>query len=189
MTLEDTQKVIETANHKMDLTINSLKQDLTSIHAGRVSPTMLETIKVDYYGNPTPLNQLANISTPEPQMLAISPWEKNLIKEIERSLQAANLGFSISNDGNIIRAVTPPFTEERRKDYVKQIKKIGEETKIALRNIRRDCNDQLKNMEKDKLISQDSEKFAQDNNQKVTDSHTNLVDELMTSKEKELLTL
>jgi len=189
MNSENTQKVSETANQKMDLSIKNLKQDLTGIHAGRVSPTMLETIKVDYYGNSTPLNQLANISTPEPQMLAISPWEKNLIKEIERSIQAANLGFSISNDGNIIRAVTPPFTEERRKDYVKQIKKIGEETKIAIRNIRRDSNDQLKQMEKDKLISQDSEKSAQETIQKITDSHTNLVDELMTAKEKELLTL
>ncbi len=189
MSFEETQKVIETADHKMDMTINSLKKDLTSIHAGRVSPNMLEPIKVDYYGNPTPINQIANISTPEPQTLAISPWEKSLIKEIERSLQSANLGFSISNDGNLIRAIAPPFTEERRKDYVKQIKKIGEDTKIALRNIRRDCNDQLKQMEKDKKISQDDEKTTQDSIQKITDLHTNLVDELMTAKEKELLTL
>ena len=189
MSLEKTKQVLETANHKMDLTIKNLKQDLTSIHAGRVSPAMLEPIKVDYYGNPTPINQVANISTPEPQTLAISPWEKAFIKEIERSLQSANLGFSISNDGNIIRAVAPPFTEERRIDYVKQIKKIGEDTKIALRNVRRDCNDQLKQMEKDKQISQDDEKTTQDSIQKVTDLHTNLVDELMTAKEKEILTL
>jgi len=189
MSLEETKQVLETANHKMDMTIKNFRQDLTSIHAGRVSPTMLESIKVDYYGNPTPINQVANISTPEPQTLAISPWEKTLIKEIERSIQSANLGFSISNDGNLIRAVAPPFTEERRRDYVKQIKKIGEDTKIALRNIRRDCNDQLKQMEKDKQISQDNEKTTQDHIQKVTDLHTNLVDELLTAKEKELLTL
>ena len=125
MSLEETQQLIQSADQKMGITINNLKKDLTSIHAGQVSPTMLDALKVDYYGNPTPVNQVANISTPEPQMLAISPWEKSLIKEIERSLQSANLGFSISNDGNIIRAVAPPFTEERRKDYVKQIKKIG----------------------------------------------------------------
>ena len=115
--------------------------------------------------------------------------DPELIKEIERSLQSANLGFSISNDGNIIRAIAPPFTEERRRDYVKQIKKIGEDTKIALRNIRRDCNDQLKQMEKGKQISQDDEKNTQESIQKVTDLHTNLVDDLMTAKEKELLTL
>ncbi|GIT03943.1 MAG: hypothetical protein CM1200mP28_12020 [Deltaproteobacteria bacterium] len=97
----------------MESTIESLKRDLSTIHAGRVSPSMLDNVKVDYYGNPSPINQVANISTPEPQLLAISPWEKKMIKEIERSLQAANLGFSISNDGNIIRAVTPPFTEKR----------------------------------------------------------------------------
>ena len=160
MTKENTQEVEEMVDHKMDITIESLKVDLSGIHAGRVSPAMLDAVKVEYYGNPTPVNQVANISTPEPQMLAISPWEKTMIKEIERSLQAANLGFSISNDGNIIRAVTPPFTEERRKDYVKQIKKIGE----------------------------DEEKVAQDHVQKVTDKHTNMVDELVTAKEKELMT-
>ena len=189
MTLENTQEVEEMVSHKMDLTIENLKQDLSSIHAGRVSPAMLDSVKVPYYGNPTPINQVANISTPEPQMLAISPWEKTMIKEIERSLQAANLGFSISNDGNIIRAVTPPFTEERRKDYVKQIKKIGEDTKIALRNVRRDGNDNLKQMEKDKHISQDEEKVAQEHVQKVTNQHTDLVDELVAAKEKELMTL
>ena len=173
----------------MDSTIESLKRDLSTIHAGRVSHTMLDNVKVDYYGTATPISQVANISTPEPQLLAISPWEKNMIKEIERSLQAANLGFSISNDGNIIRAVTPPFTEERRKDYVKQIKKIGEDSKIALRNARREGNDQLKQLEKDKLISQDEEKMEQDQVQKITDQHTGIVDELIAAKEKELMTL
>ena len=189
MSLDEIKKVLELAEQKMGTTINNLKKDLTSIHAGQVSPKMLDSLKVDYYGNSTPLSQIANISTPEPQMLAISPWEKNLIKEIERSLQSANLGFNISNDGNMIRAIAPPFTEERRRDHVKQIKKNGEETKIALRNIRRDSNELIKKMEKDKQISQDDEKTAQENIQKVTDIHTNLVDEFITTKEKELLTL
>ena len=189
MSLENTQEIEEMVDHKMNNTIESLKQDLKGIHAGSVSPAMLDTVKVEYYGNPTPINQVANISTPEPQMLAISPWEKSMIKEIERSLQAANLGFSISNDGNIIRVVTPPFTEERRKDYVKQIKKIGEDSRIAVRNVRREGNDNLKQMEKDKLISQDEEKVTQERIQKVTDKHTHLVNELVAAKEKELMTL
>jgi len=184
----NTQEVEETVDHKMENAIWSLKVDLRGIHAGRVSPAMLDAVKVEYYGNSTPINQVANISTPEPQMLAISPWEKTMIKEIERSLQAANLGFSISNDGNIIRAVTPPFTEERRKEYVKQVKKMGEESKIALRNVRREGNDSLKQMEKDKQISQDEEKIAQDHVQKTTDKHTSMVDDLVTAKEKELMT-
>jgi len=186
--MENTKEVEGMVDHKMDNTIESLKLDLSSIHAGRVSPAMLDAVKVEYYGNPTPISQMANISTPEPQMLAISPWEKTMIKEIERSLQAANLGFSISNDGNIIRVTTPPFTEERRQDHVKQIKKIGEDAKIAVRNVRREGNDNLKQMEKNKLISQDEEKVAQNQVQKVTDKHINMVDELVTAKEKELLT-
>ena len=189
MSLEKIQEVGEISALMMASTIESLKRDLSTIHAGRVSPSMLDNVKVDYYGNPTPINQVANISTPEPQLLAISPWEKKMIKEIERSLQAANLGFSISNDGNIIRAVTTTFTEERRKDYVKQIKKIGEDSKIAVRNARREGNDQLKQLEKDKLISQDEEKTAQEQVQKITDQHTGIVDELIAAKEKELMTL
>ena len=189
MSQEKIQEVEEIVSLMMDSTIKSLKRDLSTIHAGRVSASMLDSVKVDYYGTPTPINQVASISTPEPQLLAISPWEKNIIKELERSLQAANLGFSISNDGNIIRAVTPPFTEERRKDYVKQIKKIGEDSKIAVRNARREGNEQLKQLEKDKLISQDEEKTAQEQVQKITDQHTGIVTELIAAKEKELMTL
>ena len=187
--MENTQEVEEMVDHKMDITIESLKVDLSGIHAGRVSPAMLDAVKVEYYGNSTPVNQVANISTPEPQMLAISPWEKTMIKEIERSLHASNLGFSISNDGNIIRAVTPPFTEERRKDYVKQIKKIGEDAKIAVRNVRREGNDLLKKLEKEKAISQDEEKASQTNIQQVTDEHIRIIDDLIGTKEKELMSL
>ena len=130
MSQEKIQEVEEIVSLMMDSTIKSLKRDLSTIHAGRVSPSMLDSVKVDYYGTPTPINQVASISTPEPQLLAISPWEKNIIKEVERSLQAANLGFSISNDGNIIRAVTPPFTEERRKDYVSRLRKLEKIRKL-----------------------------------------------------------
>ena len=177
------------ASSRMDQAVKHTQLELNKIRTGRANPELFNSIMVDYYGTPTPISQVANISTPEPQLLAISPWEKKMIKEIERSLQAANLGFSISNDGNIIRAVTPPFTEERRKDYVKQIKKIGEDSKIAVRNSRREGNDQLKQLEKDKLISQDEEKTAQEQVQKITDQHTGVVDELIAAKEKELMTL
>ena len=189
MNPESTEEVEAQTGRKMDATLDSLKRDLGGIHAGRVSPTMLDSVKVDYYGNPSPISQVANISTPEPQTLVINPWEKNMIKDIEHSLQAANLGFSISNDGNIIRLIMPPFTEERRKEYVKQVKKIGEDAKIAVRNVRREGNDLLKKLEKDKAISQDEEKVSQTNVQQVTDKHIQVIDELIGTKEKELMSL
>lgn len=189
MQAETIEEVQDTVRRKMDNTLNNLRQEFNNIHAGRVTPAMLENEKVDYYGSPTPITQVASVSAPEPQLLMINPWEKNMIKEIERTLQAANLGFSLSNDGNVIRALLPPFTEERRKERVKQTKKIGEEVKVALRNVRREGNDTLKKMEKDKLISQDEEKGAQADIQKLTDEHINLVSELMTAKEKELMTI
>ena len=189
MTSENTEQVETQISHKMDATIENLKRELGGIHAGRVSPVMVDSIKVDYYGNPTPISQVANISTPEPMTLAISPWEKNMIKENERSLQAANLGFNISSDGSLIRAIMPQFTEDRRKEHVKQVKKIGEEAKIAVRNVRREGNDQLKKMEKGKSISQDEEKIAQDNVQQTTDEHIKLIEDLIGVKEKELMSL
>ncbi|MEC8259607.1 MAG: ribosome recycling factor, partial [SAR324 cluster bacterium] len=189
MQAETIEEVQEIVRRKMDSTLNNLRQEFNNIHAGRVTPAMLENEKIDYYGSLTPITQVASVSAPEPQLLMINPWEKNMIKQIERTLQAANLGFSLSNDGNVIRALLPPFTEERRKERVKQTKKIGEEVKVALRNVRREGNDTLKKMEKDKLISQDEEKGAQAVIQKLTDEHINLVSELMTAKEKELMTI
>ncbi len=189
MNPQNTEEVHALVSRKMDGTIESLKRDLGGIHAGRVSPGMLDPVKVDYYGNPSPISQVANISTPEPQMLVINPWEKKMIKEIEHSLQAANLGLSISSDGSLIRAVMPPFTEERRKEHVKQVKKIGEEAKIAVRNVRREGNDLLKKMEKDKAISQDEEKSSQARVQKATDEHISRIDEMLTAKETELMSL
>ncbi|MBF0239211.1 MAG: ribosome recycling factor [SAR324 cluster bacterium] len=189
MNEESLNDVRKNTQRKMDSTLDALKREFGSIHAGRVSPALLENIKVDYYGNPTPVNQVGNISTPEPQMLVINPWEKNMIKEIERSLLKANLGLSVSNDGNVLRAVMPPLTEERRKDLVKQVKKIGEDAKIAVRNVRRDANDHLKKMEKDKVISKDEEKTALDEVQKVTDKHIEIIGEIIQVKEKELMTI
>ena len=189
MPAENTEEVEAQTGRKMDTTLENLKRELGGIHAGRVSPSMLDSVKVDYYGNPSPISQVANISTPEPQTLAINPWEKKMIKDIEHSLQAANLGFSISNDGNLIRLIMPPFTEERRKEYVKQVKKIGEDAKIAVRNVRREGNDLLKKLEKEKAISQDEEKASQTNIQQVTDEHIRIIDDLIGTKEKELMSL
>lgn len=189
MHAETIDEVRETVGRKMDSTLQALHQEFNNIHAGRVTPAMLENEKVDYYGVPTPITQVASVSAPEPQLLMINPWEKNMIKEIERTLQAANLGFSLSNDGNVIRALLPPFTEERRKERVKQTKKIGEEAKVALRNVRREGNDALKKMEKDKTISQDEEKHGQAEIQKLTDEHIQMVSDLMAAKEKELMTI
>lgn len=186
---EKIQEIENKISLKMKSAVESLKTEFGSIHAGRVSSSIIEKIKVNYYGNPTPITQLANISTPEPQMLAISPWEKNMIKEIERSLLKANLGFSVSNDGNLIRAIMPPFTEERRKELVKHIKKKGEESKISVRNVRREGNENLKNYERDKIISKDEEKNAQSKIQDFTDVHINSIDNLIILKEKELMSL
>ena len=181
MSAENTEEVEAQTGRKMDTTLENLKRELGGIHAGRVSPSMLDSVKVDYYGNPSPISQVANISTPEPQTLAINHWEKKMIKDIEHSLQAANLGFSISNDGNLIRLIMSPFTEERRKEYVKQVKKIGEDAKIAVRNVRREGNDLLKKLEK--------EKASQTNIQQVTDEHISIIDDLIGTKEKELMSL
>ena len=189
MQAQTVAEVAEIVRHKMDTTITTLKQEYSHLHAGRTTPALIENEKVNYYGNPTPLMQVASISAPEPQMLLINPWEKNMIKEIERTLQGANLGLSLSNDGNVIRAMMPPFTEERRKERVKQAKKTAEEAKVALRNVRREGNDALKKLEKDKVISQDEEKTGQSDVQKITDEHVSVVDELLAAKEKELMTI
>ncbi|MGA1597907.1 MAG: ribosome recycling factor [bacterium] len=184
---ESVEEVFETVQNKMDSTVENLRRELSGIHAGRVTPSLLESVKVDYYGNPTPIPQVSNVSAPEPQMLVISPWEKSMLKEVERALQGANLGMSLSNDGNIIRATMPPLTEERRKERVKQVKKLAEDAKVAVRNVRRDGNDTLKKMEKEKLISQDEEKGAQTEVQQATDEHVAQIDALVDSKEQELM--
>ena len=142
---------------------------------------------VDYYGNQTPLNQVGNISVPDPQMIVVAPWEKNMLGEIEKAIQKADLGLTPQNDGNVIRLPIPPLTEERRKEMVRQIKKMGENAKIPIRNVRREGNEKAKKMEKDKEISQDDMKQITAKIQTVTDDHVKTVDELMVEKEKELM--
>ena len=189
MQAESMQQVEEQAKRKMDNALAPLQRDFNTIHAGRVSAALLDSIKADYYGVPTPISQIGTIATPEPQMLTINPWEKSMLKEIERAILKANLGLSVSNDGNIIRAVMPPLTEERRKELVKVIKKMGEDCKVAIRGVRRDCNEQLKKLEKEKVVSQDEEKAALNEIQKLTDHHITTVTEATNKKEAELMTL
>ncbi|MGK5093930.1 ribosome recycling factor [Deltaproteobacteria bacterium TL4] len=174
---------------KMDQSVEVLRKNFSNIHAGRLTPAILEHIKVDYYGKLTPVSQVGTLSTPEPQMIAINPWEKSMLKEIERAILKANLDLSVSNDGNLIRAVMPPLTEDRRKDMVKQIKKIGEDCKIAIRNARREGNESLKKLEKDKHLSKDDEKIALQKIQELTDKHIESVDGIISKKVDEMMTI
>ena len=162
--------IIQKAEEKMKKTISVLKSDLSTMRAGRANPTMLDRIQVDYYGSPCPLNQVANISAPEPRVLVISPWEKSLMKEIEKAILTSDLGINPSNDGSVIRLVVPELTEETRRNLVKNVKKTGEEAKVALRSIRREANDKIKALKKDGEITEDELKNSEEKVQKIIDS-------------------
>lgn len=173
---------------KMKKSYDFLVNDLASIRAGRANPHVLDKIKVDYYGTPTPIQQVGNITVPEARILQIAPWEKSLIKEIEKAIMASDVGITPSNDGSLIRLVFPELTEERRKDLVKDIKKRGEDNKVAIRNTRRDGNDALKKLAKTE-ISEDEIKELEDKLQKMTDKFIKDVDKLVEEKSKEILTV
>jgi ribosome recycling factor len=179
----------ENLNTSMSKSIDSLKHQLTKVRTGRASASVLDGVSVDYYGSPTPVNQVGQISTPEARLLQIQPFDKTLISEIEKAIINANLGLTPSNDGNLIRIQFPALTEERRKEQVKEIKKLGEDTKIAIRNARRDGNDEVKKAEKAKEISEDDSKKFQSEIQTVTDKFVKDVDGIIETKEKELLTV
>jgi len=179
--------LLKEIERKMDNAIEVLKRDFQKVRTGRANPAILDNVMVEYYGNPTPLNQVGNVSVPDPQMILVAPWEKKMLGEIEKAIQIADLGLTPQNDGNVIRLPIPPLTEERRKEMVKQIKKMGENAKIPIRNVRREGNEKTKKMEKDKEISQDNMKQITAKIQTVTDDHVKIVDELMVEKEKELM--
>ncbi|MBE6054677.1 MAG: ribosome recycling factor [Clostridium sartagoforme] len=181
--------IIVKAEDKMKKTISVLKSDLSTLRAGRANPTMLDRIKIDYYGSPCQLTQVANISAPEPRVLVISPWEKSLIKEIEKAILVSDLGINPSNDGSVIRLVVPELTEETRKNLVKVVKKTGEEAKVALRSIRREANDKIKSLKKDGDITEDELKNAEEKVQKTIDLYVKEVDSLITAKEKEIMSI
>lgn len=172
---------------KMQKVIEITKKEFLSIRTGKASPALLERVMVDYYGAQTPVNQLANISAPEPRMLVIQPWDKAALPEIEKAILKSDLGLNPSNDGTIIRLAIPVLTEERRKELAKTVKKEGEEKKVAIRNVRREANDNLKKAEKDNAISADENKKAQEDIQKITDKYIKEVDVVVANKEKEIM--
>ncbi len=180
-------EVLSNANKKMDKAIDSFKGDLVKLRTGRASVSMLDDITIDYYGNPTPLNQVANLSVPEPRSITVQPWDVSQIGDIERAIISSDLGLTPGNDGKLIRINIPMLTEERRKELVKLAKKYGEDCKVAIRNCRRDANDGLKKLEKDKDISQDDQKKAEKQVQEITDKETLSVDNILAQKEKEIM--
>ena len=166
-----------------------LHSEFATIRAGRANPHVLDKINVDYYGTPTPIQQVANVSIPEPRMIQIQPWEKTMIKEIEKAILASDLGITPSNDGSVIRLVFPELTEERRKELVKDVKKKGEDAKVAIRNIRRDANDAFKKQSKNNEISEDDLKHLENEVQKTTDKYIADIDKAVEAKSKDILTV
>jgi len=179
---------VKTYEDKMQKAFDFLLADYQTIRAGRANPHVLDKLKVDYYGSPTPIQQVGNITVPEARMIQIAPWEKSLIREIEKAIMASDIGITPSNDGSVIRLVFPELTEERRKELVKDVKKKGEEAKVAIRNIRRDANDAFKKLAKTE-ISEDEIKDLEDSVQKITDKYIKDVDKAIEDKSKEIMTV
>jgi len=181
------REIVQEAEEKMNKTVDVLKKDLASLRAGRATPALLDKIQVDYYGALTPVNQMANINVPEARLLLIQPWDKSTIPAIEKAILKSDLGLTPSNDGNVIRIGIPQLTEERRKDLVKVVKKKSEEARVAVRNVRRDTNDMIKELEKEHEVSEDDSKRALDEAQKITDKYIKKIDDVMNTKEKEIM--
>ncbi len=182
-----TSSILKDAEERMKKAVDVLARDFKTIRAGRATPSLLDRVSVDYYGVDTPLNQLANISTPDPKTLVIQPWDKTVMGNIEKSILKSDLGLTPNNDGNIIRLSIPDLTQERRRELVKVIKKKAEEGRVSVRNIRRDANDSLKDMEKNKDISEDELRGSLDEVQKVTDKYIKEVDSVLEKKEKDIM--
>lgn len=172
---------------RMQKSVKALQDEFAAIRTGRASTSLFDRIMVDYYGTPTPLNQVASISTPEARLVVIQPWDKGALGEIEKAIQKSELSLNPNNDGKIIRINIPPLTEDRRKEIVKSAKQLAEQAKVAIRNIRRDANDHLKQQQKDAEISEDEEKRLQDEVQKLTDTYTKEISRLLDAKEQEIL--
>ena len=186
MNISEVKKNAET---KMSKSVDSLKTDLAKVRTGRANPGILDHVQVEYYGNPTPINQVANISLIDGRTISVQPWEKKMVNAVEKAIRDSDLGLNPSSVGDIIRVPMPPLTEERRKEMVKLVKTEGEDAKVAVRNIRRDANEYLKKMVKDKACSEDDERRAQDDIQKLTDKYVKQIDGLQAEKEKEVMTV
>ncbi len=180
------QTIKDTTRVKMEKSIGLLNAELAKVRTGRASPALLDGVKVEYYGSVLPLNQVASISIPEPRLIIIQPWDKQALIPIEKSIQKADLGINPNNDGSVIRLAIPPLTTERREELVKLIMRLAEECRVAIRNIRRDANNEIKKMEKDKKLSEDDAFKTQEQIQKMTDEFIKKVDEILKKKEKEI---
>ncbi len=183
------QELLNTATEKMDKSVESLKTEFTTVRAGRANPHILDNIKVDYYGTMTPLQQVGNVSVPEPRIIAIQPWDASLLKVIEHAINEAEIGINPTNDGKVIRLVFPELTEERRKELVKDVKKMGENAKVAVRNIRRDAIEHIKKKGKADGVSEDEIKEYDDDVQKATDAHIKQIDDAVKAKSDEIMTV
>ena len=174
---------------KMEKTISVYKENLSEVRAGRANPAILNKIKVDYYGVPTPITQVAGVSVPEARLIVIQPWDASILKEIEKEILKSDIGINPNNDGKVIRLAFPELNEERRKELVKEVKKIAEEAKVSIRAIRREGLDEFKSMQKESIITEDDLKRAEDDIQKMTDAKVNEIDEILENKEKEIMSV
>ncbi|WP_337865787.1 ribosome recycling factor [Ignavibacterium sp.] len=179
--------IIKDAKNRMDKTLETLRSELAKVRTGKATTALLDGIRVDYYGNLTPLNQVGNLTVLDAHTLSITPWDKSMVPVIEKAILEANLGFNPVSDGTNLKIPVPPLTEERRKDFVKIVKKFGEDAKVAIRNVRRDANEHLKREQKEKKMSEDELKIAEDEVQKLTDQHIKLIDDMLKHKEKEIM--
>lgn len=180
-------EVLQTMKSKMEKAIQAYQKELNRLRTGRATPALLDGIRVDYYGTPTPIQQTASVTIPESRLITIQPWDKTLIEPIEKAIQKANLGLSPTNDGKVIRIAIPPLTEERRKELVKIVRKMAEECKITVRNIRREGNESLKKLEREKKLSEDDLHRASEEVQKITDAHIEQIDRILEAKQKEIM--
>jgi ribosome recycling factor len=180
-------QLIKDASNRMDKTLEALRSELSKVRTGKATTALLDGVKVDYYGSLTPISQVGNITVLDPHTLSITPWDKSMVQPIDRAILEANLGFNPISDGTNLKIPIPALTEERRKDFVKLVKKFGEDAKVAIRNVRRDANDHLKKEQKDKKMSEDELKHAEDEVQKLTDQHIKMIDEILKHKELEIM--
>ncbi len=186
-TFKNVKELEANARTRMDKVLTDLQTEVTHFRTGRASIGLLDNVRVDYYGSPVPISQVAQLHVPEPALITVQPWDASMIREIEKSIRNADLGLNPSNDGKLIRVPIPPLTEERRREMARKLSHVAEERRVGLRNIRRDANDQLKKMTKDKLISEDQERQALETIQKLTDAQIGKIDGVAKAKEKEIL--
>lgn len=179
--------ILTSSEERLKKSVESLKSEFASLRTGRAAPSLLDKVLVDYYGTPTPVNQIAQVTTPEPRMIMIKPYEKNMLKEIEKAIQKSDLGLNPNSDGAVIRLAVPQLTQERRKELVKVVNKKAEDAKVAMRNIRRDGNEEIKKLEKSKEITEDDRKKGQEDIQKLLDKYIKIVDDTRAKKEKEVM--